>query len=96
MTTDTVTPIAEAACAIAKRGAAEYLARHDFTADPEALAASLRTWVKAKLSEALADAKQALDCGMGQAAQATFAATMVNAGVEAAKECAMPAREVAL
>lgn len=80
-----------ACCAtIAARGASEYLKAHNLTADPAVLAACLRSWVHIKLPEALADSKAALDCHMGQVAEATFAATMMQAGIEAAKEASRP------
>ncbi len=73
----------------ATRGAQEYLRAHGLTADERALAECLKTWVRLKLPEALADAKAALDCHMTQVAQATFTASMVQAGIQAAKEAAM-------
>jgi len=75
-----------AACNLAMRGAGEYLRAHNLTADPTSLSACLRSWVKIKLPEALRDAREAIECNMHQAAEATFAATMVQAGIEAAKE----------
>ena len=80
----------DAAMIIAVRGAKEYLRAHDLQADNQALCACLSAWVKAKLPEALHDAKAAIDCNMHQAAEATFAASMVQAGIEAAKEASIP------
>ncbi len=76
---------------IASRAAGEYLRVHKLQADPGALAACLRSWLKIKLPEALAAAKQALDCQMHQAAEMTFALTIAEAGIEAAKEAGLPA-----
>lgn len=78
--------LAEAACSIAQRGAVEYLHAHSLKADAYTLAECLKAHVKSALPGALHDAKQALDCNMGQAAQQAFAADMVLAGIEAAKE----------
>jgi len=82
--------LARAAMEIAARGAAEYLRQHKLKADPDALLSTLRSWVKAKLPEALHDAKEALDANMGAAAEQTFKASMVLAGIEAAKEAGFP------
>ncbi len=82
--------VAQAGCRLAERGAVEYLNAHKLRADPSALAECLRSWCKIKFPEAMRDAKEAIDCGMGQVAQATFGATMLQAGIEAAKECSMP------
>jgi hypothetical protein len=80
------TELVDAACIIAARGASEYLKAHNLVAERDALARCLKSWVKAKWQEAMNDAKEALDCGMGQYAERTFAATMMQAGIEAAKE----------
>jgi len=74
----------------AMRSAAEYLLHHDLTAEPSALCACLRSWIKIKLDEALRDAKQALEAHMPGAAEATFLASMRLAGIEAAKEAGFP------
>jgi len=75
---------------VAEKAAVAYLQKNGLAANAEALAECLRSWTKAKLSEALADAKAALDCGMGQMAETTFLATMALAGIEAAKEAGFP------
>ncbi len=90
MKTSEVFGVAQAGCRIAERGAVEYLNAHKLQADPTALAECLRSWCKIKFPEAMRDAKEAIDCGMVQAAQVTFHASMIQAGIEAAKECAMP------
>ena len=91
MKDSTAQTLAEAAATFAMRGADEYLRRHNLTADPAALATCARSWVKLKLPEALQDAKDALACNMGQVAEQLFSATMMQAGIEAAKECGTPA-----
>jgi len=53
------------------------------------LVPAIRRHTKDALTQALADAKEALDAGMGSAAQATFLATMRLAGINAARECTM-------
>ena len=78
--------LAQGAIKIAAHGAAMYLQKNGLRADAAALAECLKSWVLAKLPEALADAKKALDCHMDTAAAQTFAATMLQAGIEAAKE----------
>ena len=84
--------LTEAAITIAARSASVYLERHNLKAEsPESLAESLWAMVKIRLPEALRDAKEALDCHMDKAAEATFAATMAEAGIEAAKEAGIPA-----
>lgn len=86
----TTNALADVAIAIATASAAEYLRRHSLTAEPGALASCLRSWLKVKLPEALADAKEALDCHMGQVAESTFRLSIAQAGIEAAKEAGMP------
>ena len=75
---------------IAAESARRYLVAHKLIARPYALTACLASWVKLQLPIALKDAKEALDCGMGKAAEATFAASMILAGIEAAKEAGYP------
>ncbi len=75
----------------AMRGAAEYLAAHNLVSnDDKALCECIKSWIKINLPQALADAKEALDAGMEQAANATFLLSMKLAGIEAAKECGLP------
>ena len=80
--------LADAAVMMASRGARQYLDVHKLKADPAALTACLKSWVKIKFPEALNDAKAAISAGMHQIAEQTFAATMRLAGIEAAKEAA--------
>lgn len=72
--------------------AAEYLTAHNLTADSDALAGCLSAWVKAKLPEALHDAREAFDAGMHQVGELAFLAPIAQAGIEAAKEAGFPAR----
>ena len=81
-----VSGLVDAAVTIAAHGARQYLERNKLTAKPDVLSACLSAWVKIKLPEALRDAKEALACHMEQVAQQTFAASMISAGIEAAKE----------
>lgn len=76
---------------MAVRGSQEYLRAHNLSADSSALATAIQKWVKASFDTALDDAKQALDCGMGAVAEQTFAASMMQAGITAAKEVTEPA-----
>lgn len=82
--------LADAAGIIAANGAREYLRVHNLTASKEALSACLVSWIKAQMPVALADAKQAFDCHMDEIAVTTFKASMIQAGIEAAKEASFP------
>ena len=75
---------------VASKAAFAYLVQHKLEATPEALPACLRSWVKIKLLEALKDTKAAFASNVGQWAEATFRASMVLAGIEAAKEAGFP------
>lgn len=74
------------ACQAAAKAAARYLQVHDLDADDGQMKEVLKRHVKARLDEALADVKKTLDCGMGDVASQTFLASMVLAGIDAAKE----------
>ena len=76
---------------IAAQAAMRYLETHNLWADPDALASCLASWVRAKLPEALRDAKEALDAGLAEYAGMTYEATIVLAGIEAAKEAGFAA-----
>lgn len=82
--------LGEASVHIAFKAARQYCAVHDLTANDESLFACCKSWCKIKLPEALHDAKEALACGMNQAAEQTFALSMAAAGIEAAKEASLP------
>ncbi len=87
---ETIERLAAASIAIAVKGAQKWLEAKKLTAPPVLLAAAIQERVKAGLDEALADAKAALDCGMGRAAEQTFTASMVLAGMAAAEQVATP------
>lgn len=83
----TVEALAEAAAAAAMRASVSYVKKQG-TARPDldTWTAALRKHVKDALPAALEDAKAALECGMSSAAEQTFTASMVLAGIAAAKE----------
>jgi hypothetical protein len=87
--------LATTAANIAARAAAEYLRQNNLTVDLDRLSACLKTQCKARIMEAIRDAKEALDANMAQAAQMTVAASMALAGIEAAKEAVKAGSEVA-
>ena len=87
MRTEHLAAIAIQSAAMAARA---YLNNHDLSADPDALCECIKSHVKISLPVALADAQQALDVGMKDAAAATFIASMRLAGIEAAKEAGFP------
>ena len=89
-TNQTTVALGDAAIRFALQGAQQYLSTNKLTADPVALSACVRSWVKIKLPEALRDAKEALACNMGKVAEMTFASSMIQAGIEAAKEASKP------
>ena len=72
---------------IAVRAALAYLKKHNgmTLANCDSLSIQLKRCCVAALPQALQDAKQALDCGMRDAAIATFKASMALAGIAAAK-----------
>ncbi|MDO8632787.1 MAG: hypothetical protein Q7R41_20080, partial [Phycisphaerales bacterium] len=74
----------------ALNGARSYLRAHNLTATNEALSAALSRCMKAAVPAALADAKAAFDAHMPKIGEATFAASMRLAGIEAAKEAGAP------
>jgi hypothetical protein len=79
--------LAAAAVGIAYGAAYNYLVKNTLCAQSEqALAECVKSWVKAKIGEAIEDAKEAIDSGMEHWAFASFSASMVLAGIEAAKE----------
>jgi hypothetical protein len=88
---NTHSELAKRAAGFVMAGAVQYLDAHGLTADPAALAACCRSWAAAKLPEALSDARDAFACHMEQPAVATFALSMMQAGIEAAKEVGRPA-----
>jgi hypothetical protein len=81
-----MTQLGEAAVKAAIHGAKSYLLANNLDADNDALAEAILRHVDAKMDDAMADVKAALDCHMYQVAEATFRATMIQAGIDAAKE----------
>jgi hypothetical protein len=75
---------------VAVNAAKAYLAAHNLKADTKALAECLKSWISAKLPEAINDAMDAYKVGMKDVGDATFKATMAQAGIEAAKEAGFP------
>ncbi len=90
MTDAQINQFASQAADTAMRAAADYVRRNGLTVtDYDQATAALRQVVKARLGQALDDARDALDAHMGAAiAQATFDASMRLAGIEAAKQFA--------
>jgi hypothetical protein len=88
--TETINSLGQMAGDIAARAAIKYLEIHGkLTPDvADRLAEPLSRHARQALPEALADAKEALNCGMVDVAKETFAASMVLAGINAAKEIA--------
>ncbi len=82
--------LADAAAVIAACGAREYMRVHKLSASKEALSVCLQSWIAAQMPVALADAKAAFECHMDQIAVTTFKASMIQAGIEAAKEAGLP------
>lgn len=82
--------LGEGIALIAIRAAKVYLDVHGLTADPGALSACISSWVKIKFPEAARDAMAAFDCGMVEAGKLSFAASIAQAGIEAAKEAGKP------
>jgi hypothetical protein len=78
--------LAHTAAQIAMQAAADYIRAHNLTPDLDRLVEALRRAVKLRLFEAMDDARAALDAHMDALAEATFAASMRLAGIEAAKE----------
>jgi hypothetical protein len=85
--TKKIDSLGAAAAEIAMRAAADYITRKGLkVTDYVALTNALKRHAKAALHEAIKDAKEALDAGMGSAAEATFRLSMAKAGIDAAKE----------
>lgn len=82
--------LAQVAANIVVKAAVTYLQVHHLTADQAALAECCKSWTRIKLPEAIRDAKEAMDCHMHQAAEATFKASLIQAGIEAAREASRP------
>jgi len=71
----------------AMRAAADYVRLHKIQVkDYDAATQVLRAEVKLAVNEALDDASKAAKCGMSQIAVHTFMASMMQAGIRAAKQ----------
>lgn len=79
---DLVRPAVQAAMKAAKK----YLHLHKLEADGDVLSEALAKHVKVRITEALDDAREAIECGMTDVAEQTFVVSMVLAGIDAAKE----------
>lgn len=86
MSDEKIAELAKTAVEMAAYGAAQYLSAHNLTATSEALAACLKSWIVIKFDEGWRDAKLAYDCDMSETAALTFELSMIQAGIEAAKE----------
>jgi len=93
MTQNDIETLGERTVEIATEAAMQYLETHNLAADPDALASCLSSWVRAKLPDGLSDAKEALEAGLTEYAELTYRATIVLAGIEAAKEAGFPASQ---
>ena len=89
MTTRTEVRLAAVAAETAMRGAATYFKSKGINVTDYGMASAiLQRHTKARLPEALEDARQAIDANMGEVAEMTFRASMQLAGFDAAKEYA--------
>jgi len=71
----------------ASRAAADFIRLNGLKVpDYDVASQCLRAEVKLALPQALQDAKEAMECHMSHVAQATFRASMAEAGIKAAKE----------
>lgn len=86
MRAESIDSLGAIAADVAMRSAVAYLHTHKLEADVDTLVACLRSHAKARLPEALASAKEAIEAGMAAMAEVTFRASMTLAGIEAAKE----------
>ena len=93
---DNTDGLAKAATLCTVSGAANYLRVHKLQADNDLLAECLKRHLQSALPKALADAKEALECGMDAVAEETFKASMVLAGINAAKEATTKEKELDL
>ena len=91
MTDARINKLGTIAAETAMQAAAEYIKANGLkVVDYEVACEALRYYTKSRLGQALEDAKQAIDCGMVDAATMTFKASMAMAGIEAAKEFGFP------
>lgn len=81
----TINGLSDIAIRCAVKGAQEFATQRGITLSSDTLLESLRAEVKAAIDPAMDDAKAAFDLGMNQIGEATFAATMFQAGIRAVK-----------
>lgn len=87
MTDQSIEQLGRIAADTAMRAAADYVRLHGIRVeDYDQATQVLRAEIKASLDDALGEAKQALDAGMGRVAEATFRSNMAAAGIRAAKQ----------
>ena len=93
MTNSQIDQFAQHAADIVMRSGIEFIAANhadlvpQMTAD-DSMVVALREAVRGSLDSALADAREAMECGMTKVAEATFSASLRLAGIEAAKSWA--------
>lgn len=85
-----VESLARTAVAAATKAAGIYLRQHNMEPDYDVLSERLRFHVKKDLDQAIVDSRDAIACGMQDAAMQTFLASMYLAGIKAAKETGTP------
>ena len=85
MNDDRITALGQASFEMAAKGSAEYCSRHSFVPNFDALARLLKDVLADTTLRAMADAQEALDCGMSDVAQTGFAIDMRLCGIHAAK-----------
>jgi hypothetical protein len=83
------------AIVVAIRGATEWLQANNLVADDASLVECVKSWCRIKFPAAVMDARQAYEAGQPDAAILTFDASMVQAGIEAAKEASWPSEMLA-
>jgi hypothetical protein len=83
------------AIVVAIRGATEWLKANGLVADDASLVECVKSWCRIKFPVAVKDARQAYEAGHLDAAILTFDASMVQAGIEAAKEASWPSEMLA-
>lgn len=89
MLTSSLDQLGTVAAETSMKAAGEYLARVGFTVtDYGAASEIVKRHCKAALTQALDDARAALDAGMGRVAAETFTASMRLAGIAAGREIA--------
>lgn len=84
--------LAEVAVSIVAKSAVAWMNANNMKpASEDAFCECVKSMAKIRLPEALIAAKQAFEANMDKIAIETFRATMSLAGIEAGKECCIPA-----